>query len=119
MKYLPFLLCLIALPAHATDVVRVIDGDTIVIAGGERIRLGGIDTPELRGKCPYEKLLARDARRRLEQLLDGSVDLRNSRRGKYRRVADAFKDGANVANVLIKEGLGRLYHGGKREGWCR
>jgi len=29
------------------DVVRVIDGDTIVITGGERIRYIGIDAPEV------------------------------------------------------------------------
>ena len=28
-------------------VVRVIDGDTIVLAGGERVRLIGVDAPEL------------------------------------------------------------------------
>lgn len=30
-----------------TSVERVIDGDTIVVAGGERVRLIGIDTPEV------------------------------------------------------------------------
>lgn len=40
-------------------VVRVVDGDTIELAGGERVRLIGIDTPEM-----YKsKKLYRDAKR--------------------------------------------------------
>ena len=32
------------------DVLKVIDGDTIVL-NGEKIRFSGIDTPELKQKC--------------------------------------------------------------------
>ena len=35
-------------------VANVIDGDTIVITGGERIRLSGIDTPE-KGEFYYKE----------------------------------------------------------------
>lgn len=35
-------------------VTRVIDGDTVVLANGERVRLLGIDTPE-RGECYFEE----------------------------------------------------------------
>lgn len=38
-------------------VERVIDGDTIVLASGERVRLIGIDTPE-RGECYFEEARA-------------------------------------------------------------
>lgn len=34
-------------PGDQTLVERIIDGDTIVVAGGERVRLIGIDTPEV------------------------------------------------------------------------
>ena len=46
-------LLIFALPAWAQDITglaRVIDGDTIDVAG-ERIRLHGIDTPESRQTC--------------------------------------------------------------------
>ena len=33
-----------------TDVLKVVDGDTIVL-NGEKIRFSGIDTPELKQKC--------------------------------------------------------------------
>ena len=45
------------------EVIRVIDGDTIVIAGDERVRPIGIDTPE-KGQCGFE-----EAKQALEKLL--------------------------------------------------
>ena len=47
---------LLAVPAHAdviSGVAKVTDGDTIRIAN-ERIRLHGIDAPEMRQKCVAE-----------------------------------------------------------------
>ena len=51
-------------------VLRVIDGDAIVVRARVwidqqieiQVRLGGIDTPELRGRCDFETTLARRAR---------------------------------------------------------
>lgn len=43
-------------------VMRVVDGDTLVVAPGDRVRLIGIDTPES-GDCGYQR--ATDALRRL------------------------------------------------------
>ncbi len=45
------------------DMVQVIDGDTVVIAGDERVRLIGIDTPE-KGQCGFD-----DAKQALINLL--------------------------------------------------
>ena len=39
--------------AHTAVVSRVIDGDTVELANGERVRLLGIDTPE-RGECHFD-----------------------------------------------------------------
>ncbi len=49
--------------ASQVDVIRVIDGDTVVIAGDERVRLIGIDTPE-KGRCGFD-----EAKQALEKLL--------------------------------------------------
>ena len=49
--------------ASQAEVIRVIDGDTIVIAGDERVRPIGIDTPE-KGQCGFE-----EAKQALEKLL--------------------------------------------------
>jgi len=85
------------------------------------IRVRGIDTPEIKGKCPGEKQLAIRARDFLNNALRsaGSVELVNIERGKYfRLVADVLVDGEPIAPVMIELGLGRAYSGGKRAGWC-
>lgn len=113
------------------EVVSVYDGDTLSVnvrdwppVVGERVpvRVRGIDTPEIRGRCPDEKAQARAARDLLRQLVDHAsrVTLRGVERGKYfRLVATVFADDQNVADILIARGLARPYDGrGKRPGWC-
>jgi endonuclease YncB( thermonuclease family) len=51
----------------SVSVVAVIDGDTIDVSGGARVRLIGIDTPEV-GQCGYEGATAV-----LRQLVGGSA----------------------------------------------
>ena len=79
--------------------VRTIDGDTIRV-GGERIRLRGIDTPEL------SELEGPAAKRRLEELLrNGSIRIVPRGRDVYNRLlADIFVNDQNVAETLIMEG---------------
>ncbi len=79
--------------------VRTIDGDTIRV-GGERIRLRGIDTPEL------SELEGPAAKRRLEELLrSGSIRIVPHGRDVYNRLlADVFVNEQNVAETLIMEG---------------
>ena len=52
MRALTITLCLLATPALAevTGPARVIDGDTLEIQG-QRIRLHGIDAPEIKQTC--------------------------------------------------------------------
>jgi micrococcal nuclease len=58
-------------------VERVVDGDTIVLAGGERVRYIGVDTPEsVKPNSPVECFAKRSARANAE-LVDGrKVELR-------------------------------------------
>lgn len=79
--------------------VSAIDGDTLRM-GGERIRLRGIDTPELSEPGGQE------AKQRLEQLLhDGPIRIVPHGQDVYgRTVADVFVSGRNVADVLKQEG---------------
>jgi endonuclease YncB( thermonuclease family) len=44
-------------PTPGVVVIEVVDGDTIVVAGGQRVRMIGIDTPE-RGQCGYYEATA-------------------------------------------------------------
>lgn len=82
--------------------VRVVDGDTIRI-GVERIRLRGIDTPEL------SEFEGPAAKRRLEQLLQsGSIRIEPHGRDVYNRLlADVFVNDQNVADILRSEGFSK------------
>ena len=101
--------------------VHVIDGDTFD-HNGERIRIAGIDTPELNGRCAREIELARAARRRMRELLaagpfelvpagDRDVD----RYG--RKLRDVVRDGRSIGDTLVAEGLAREWRGYRRP-WC-
>ena len=104
----------------APALVRVIDGDTFVY-GEERIRIADIDTPELRGRCPEEKRLARQATQRLDALLAaGPFELHRvgrdrDRYGRQLRVVT--RNGRSLGDVLVSEGLARTWSG-RREPWC-
>jgi len=50
-----FISAIILSTTDLRNVERIIDGDTIVLKGGERIRYIGIDTPEMRPEEPYAK----------------------------------------------------------------
>ncbi len=113
-----------------SEVVRVYDGDTITVDVAEwpaivgddiGVRIRGVDTPELRGKCEEEKVAARSAREFTRAMVVNAetVVLSNIERGKYFRiVADVYADGVSVSDSLIERGLGREYDGGSRKGWC-
>jgi endonuclease YncB( thermonuclease family) len=117
-----------AAPAEreAVHVLAVIDGDSIRARLGanriERIRLVGLDAPELgeHARCPAEAHLAERARARLVALLaSGSVEMQQHGRDRYGRVlALVTVDGADVAATMIGEGLARPYAGGRRLSWC-
>ena len=87
------------------------------------IRIAGIDTPELRGKCPQEKKLATEAREALTALLKGhTVFLSHVEPDKYggRFVGVVHTaDGVDVARELLKRGLAATYSGaGSKHNWC-
>lgn len=89
-----------------------------------RIRLKGLDTPEMTGRCPAEAALASAARDRLGQLLEAAavVEICSVSRDRYhasgRVAAQVLVDGRDVAGVLIAEGLARPYERGRRASWC-
>jgi hypothetical protein len=79
-----------------------IDGDTLRI-GTDRVRLRGIDTPEL------DEPGGQAAKQRLEELLRGGpvhIEL-HGRDIHDRLVADVFVNGQNVAEILKSEGFTR------------
>jgi len=121
------------------EFVSCYDGDTCYfnLTGvhplfGKRIgvRLRGIDTPEIKGKCEAEKKKAKEARDFLSQILSGSgkisledsqrINLANAKRGKYFRIiASVVADGRDVSELLLEKDFAVPYHGrGPRADWC-
>lgn len=82
--------------------IYTIDGDTLRM-GSERIRLRGIDTPEL------SEPRGPEARQRLEQLLnEGPIRIVPHGQDVYgRTVADVIVNGKNVAEALKQEGFAK------------
>jgi endonuclease YncB( thermonuclease family) len=115
---------------HPVDVIRTIDGDTfearVHLRPGldltTRIRLRGIDAPELKASCPQELQMAEAASDALRGLLgEGDVTIFNIGPDKYqgRVVADvATKRTENVSTALLAAGHARSYGGGRRSRWC-
>lgn len=115
---------------HPVDVIRTIDGDTFVarvhqLEGRDlvtRVRLRGIDAPELKASCREELGKAEVATDALRGLLgQGGVTIYNIGPDKYqgRVVADvATKHTASVSAALLAAGHVRSYNGGHRSGWC-
>ena len=99
------------------SVSRNLSGITIKTA----VRVNGIDTPDIRGLCEAETELAKKARDLVIANVGDHVELTNIALGQFagRIIADvALADGRSLAALLITEGLGREYDGGRREGWC-
>lgn len=111
------------------DVIRTIDGDTFLARVHQRdgrdlvarVRLRGIDAPEMKASCQDELDRAEAAARALRNLLgQGGVTIYNLGSEKYGRVlADvATKRTADVSAAMLAGGYARSYNGGHRDGWC-
>ena len=104
--------------------VRVIDGDTFVIADGEHVRIENIDTAEMppRALCAEEARPALAAKARLKALLRGGdeVVLAAVDRGRdpYGRLLRRVRiDGRDVGELLVGEGLAQRWRGRKASWW--
>ena len=116
--------------AIVSKVISVYDGDTFrvdidslppIVGKNIPIRLNGVDTPEIRGKCQYEKDLALKARDFVRNKLANAKEIKLSKlqRGKYFRVvADVMIDGISLEQELLDNELAYKYTGGKKSSWC-
>ena len=99
--------------------MRVGDGDTLDLRGGERVRLVQVDSPELgEGEC-----YAREARRALEQLarpgelVELEADPRLDDADRYGRLLRYVRaEGLNVNVELVRRGAAAPYFRGGTEG---
>ena len=95
-------------PGDRFVIMRVIDGDTVELAGGDRLRLLGIDTPE-KGELYYDS-----AAMFLESLVLGQksrIEYADKRRDRYGRLLGFVyvEDTIFVNRRILSAGLGYLY----------
>lgn len=120
---------------RVTEIVKVIDGDTIdvIIDLGfdlykkERVRVAGVDTPEKRTRDLEEKELGIDAtnwlKDQLESAIDGEDDLVirteiDGGFGKYGRLLGWLYIGEDTESInerMIAEGYAWSYDGGTKQ----
>ncbi len=129
-------LLLVSLPSHSQDkiykVKRVVDGDTLLLTNGERVRLIGVDTPEVHDSEKLDrdaqstgrdiktiKALGKKASAFTKSLVDKKevrleFDQANAHikhRDKYGRILAYvyLSDGTFVNAAIIKQGYGLAY----------
>ena len=111
----------------AAEVLRVIDGDTLLVEAQPwpqqkmevYVRIRGIDTPETNSRCSRIRESGRSAEQALKAMTAASprIELSRISGDKYfgRIVADVtFADGRNAASNLLLAGLAQPYDGGRK-----
>ena len=111
--------------------IKIVDGDTIDIeidlgfdlTKKERVRLGGIDTPEKRTKNLEEKAMGLEATEYLTTLLEGAVKLivTTEKDGKFGRMIgtlymslECVERGSSINQMMIDDGYAWAYDGGSK-----
>ena len=118
---------------YDTQVLRVSDGDTIVISARFlpaplkpelAVRIYGVDTPEKghRAQCPSEAQRGEQASAWTKQLVASGQKFQVTLYGwdKFggRVLGDILVDGRSVRQGLIAAGLAREYYGEAKQSWC-
>jgi endonuclease YncB( thermonuclease family) len=118
---------------YDAQIVRVSDGDTIVIAAPFlpaplkpelAVRIYGVDTPEKghRAQCPKEAQMGEMASQYTKQLVQSGqrfqVTLYAWDKFGGRVLGDIIVNGQSVRAGLIANGLAREYYGEAKQSWC-
>lgn len=124
--------CFISTNSYATTIDRVVDGDTFEIKQPKpplklmqtRHRIAGIDAPESfkqAAKCKKEIELGLKAKEFVSNFVKDGVEIVYVELDKYGRyVVVVDKNGLNLADELVKNGLAVYYDGGTKEkDWCK
>jgi endonuclease YncB( thermonuclease family) len=119
---------------YDAQIVRVSDGDTIVIAAPFlpaplkpelAVRIFGVDTPEKgwRGQCEAEKQRGEAASQFAKQLVNQStqrqVVLYSWDKFGGRVLGDIILNGQSLRALLIQNGHAREYYGDAKQSWCQ
>lgn len=124
--------CFISTNSYATTIDRVVDGDTFEIKNPKpplnllqtRHRIDRIDAPESfkqAAKCKKEIELGLKAKEFVSNFVKDGVEIVYVKLDKYGRyVVVVDKNGINLADELVKNGLAVYYDGGTKEkDWCK
>ncbi len=110
------LLCFISVQAQQNwrTCIRVIDGDTIVLDGNEKVRLIGVDTPETKDPRKPVQYFGQEAYEFTKSLVEGKkvrLEYDQTRIDKYgRTLAYVYlEDGTFLNAEIIKQGYGFAY----------
>lgn len=102
-------------PAHAQVVERVVDGDTIIVAGVGRVRLIGVDTPETVDPRRPVEFFGREASAFAKRMLEGKrvrLEYDQRRTDRYGRTLAYVwlpGDGPMANAEIIRRGFGHAY----------
>ena len=118
---------------YDAQVIRVSDGDTIVIAAPFlpqplkpelAVRIYGVDTPEKghRAQCPQENERAQVASKFTTQAIQSTnkhqVIIYGWDKFGGRILGDILVNGQSIRQGLISNGLAREYYGDAKQSWC-
>ena len=118
---------------YDAQIVRVSDGDTVVIAAPFlpaplkpelAVRIFGVDTPEKghRAQCPSEDARGQAASEFTKKAVSASTQRQVVLYGwdKFggRVLGDIILNGQSLRTMLIKNGFAREYFGEAKQSWC-
>jgi len=118
---------------YDAQIIRVSDGDTIVIAAPFlpaplkpelAVRIYGVDTPEkgFRGQCESEKQRGEAASAFTKNVVNKSTQRQVTLYGwdKFggRVLGDIILNGQSLRAMLIQNGYAREYYGDAKQSWC-
>jgi len=113
---IPLLLCFFTTVTYAQTyrVKRVIDGDTLLLTNGEKVRLIGVDTPETKHPQKPVQHFGKEAYLFTEKMVEGKevrLEYDWQRRDKYGRLLAYvyLMDGTFLNAEIIKQGYGFAY----------
>lgn len=99
-------LCSCGSPPDTARVIQVIDGDTIAIEGGYRVRYIGIDTPEVHPELEAYGMEALEANRKLVEGREVRLEKDISETDRYGRLLRyVYVDDIFVNAELVRQGL--------------
>ena len=118
---------------YDAQIIRVSDGDTIVIAAPFlpqplkpelAVRVFGVDTPEKghRAQCPSEAQRGEQAsaftKNAVKSTKKHQVILYSWDKFGGRVLGDMILDGVSLRSELIRNGFAREYYGDAKQSWC-